>query len=110
MEPTWADPLGNEQTFEIDGFGFVTKHTNALGHIVTQERDVDGRVTKTTEPDPDGAGPLAAPVTTYTYDSAGNQTQVTLPDGSTQSWVYDANLNSSGWEHLQTADITRFPL
>jgi len=87
------DPLGNQVAYQVDRFGFVTEFTDALGNVTTYQRDADGRVTQRTQPDPDGAGPLDAPVTSYSYDSSGNLTQVTLPDGTTQSWVYDPNLN-----------------
>ena len=30
------------------------------------------RLIQVTQPDPDGAGPLTAPVTTYAYDKSGN--------------------------------------
>ena len=93
MSATSSDPLGNQDTFEIDRFGNVIQHTNALGFIVTYDRDADGRVTQVTQPDPDDSGPLAASVTTYSYDSSGNVTQVTFADGSTDSSVYDPTLN-----------------
>jgi len=35
-----------------------------------------------TQPDPDGAGSLTAPITNYQYDSAGNLTKITYADSS----------------------------
>ena len=93
MSSFMIDPLGNQNTYETDRFGNVTRHTNPLGFDVFYQRDADGRVTQVTQPDPDGAGPLAAPVTTSTYDAAGNVLSVTQPGGATQTWTYDATLN-----------------
>lgn len=93
MESFMIDALGNENSYETDRFGNVTQHTNPLGFTVTYQRDADGRVTQVTQPDPDGGGPLAVPVTTTTYDASGNVLSVTQPGGATQTWTYDATLN-----------------
>ena len=45
-----------------------------------------------TQPDPDGNGPLSAPVTDYVYDADGNLISTTLATGSPQettTTVYD---------------------
>ena len=108
MDATWTDPLGNQDTYAVDRFGNVIEYTNALGYVVTYERDADGRVTKLTQPDPDGAGPLSSPVTTYSYDSNGNLTGITLPDGSTASSVYDATLNRPTSSTDQMGRVTTY--
>jgi uncharacterized protein RhaS with RHS repeats len=45
------------------------------------------------QPDPDGGGPLTAPMTQYQYDTNGNLTQITFPDNSTQTWTYNTTFN-----------------
>ena len=42
-----------------------------------------------TEPDPDGTGPLASPVTQYAYNAASKLTGVTDPLGKVTSHGYD---------------------
>ena len=54
-----------------------------------------------TQPDPDGSGPLPAPVTTSVYDTSGNQTQLTLPTGAVRTWTYNAqNLSLNAVDEL----------
>lgn len=86
-----VDPVGRSQNFfygstgnmltSVDGGGFVTS-------IVYNSR---GLATSVTEPDPDGIGPLAAPVTGLAYDSFGRLISVTNPDNSTQSFTYNSD-------------------
>jgi RHS repeat-associated protein len=92
-EALWTNELGHESSFKIDRFGYVTKSTNAQSQVTLYERDADGRVTKRTDPDPDGTGGLSAPVTEYDYDSNGNLLSITFPDETTQSWTYHSTLN-----------------
>ena len=51
--------------------------------------DALDRKTSVTQPDPDGAGPLAAPVTRYGYDADGNVVSVTDPRGGVTTTAYD---------------------
>jgi YD repeat-containing protein/autotransporter-associated beta strand protein len=53
------------------------------------EYDALGRKTKQTQADPDGAGPLARPITTFSYDADGNLLAVTDPRGFTTTYAYD---------------------
>lgn len=94
-----TDPLGRVTDYEYDNVGRLISITVALGTtdeaITRFEYDSAGnqtavidengnrtefaydalnRLLRVTEADPDGAGPLAAPVTTYSYDAAGNLT------------------------------------
>lgn len=84
----------------IDDSGNQTTYSyNAVDNLLTE-----------TQPDPDGAGPLAAPVTTYgyddydrvngitdpasgqtifTYDAVGNQLTLKDPANNTTTWAYD---------------------
>lgn len=116
---TRVDPLGNvpggtpsqyTTTFTYDAAGNVLTETDPLGHVTTNVYDNAGRLQSTTDanshttsyaydnanrlltetaPDPDGTGPLSAPVTTYTYDSAGNKLTETDPRGNTTTFAYD---------------------
>lgn len=60
--------------YDYDAVGQVTKITDALDNETDYEYNSRGWRTKVTQPDPDGAGSLVAPVTTYSYDAAGNVT------------------------------------
>ena len=42
-----------------------------------------------TAPDPDGGGPLVAPVTGYTYDPVGNRLTRTDAKNHVTTWAYD---------------------
>jgi RHS repeat-associated protein len=84
-----TDPLNNQTIFTYDLAGNLETTTDALGHTTTDTYDVNNHLLTRTGPDPDGPGPLTAPVTTYTYDTAGNQASVTDPLGNTTHFVYD---------------------
>ncbi|WP_186767835.1 choice-of-anchor D domain-containing protein [Blastopirellula retiformator] len=71
----------------------VTREIDALGNATIFERDANGLLLKKILPDPDGAGPLAAPVYEYTYDSRGNKLTETLPDKSVRTWIYHSTWN-----------------
>src|SRR5205085_572691 len=112
---TWAgsrlasvtDPRGNTIHFDWDSSGGLGAITNALGQV-TQIVDHTGGGLPLTVIDPNGivtrlaydarqrlvsrtvntsTGSLT---TTYSYDAAGNLTQVTQPDGSALANTYDA--------------------
>ena len=51
--------------------------------------DLLGRLTSIELPDPDGAGPLARPETTFEYDAAGNRVKLTDPVSNVTTWTYD---------------------
>lgn len=87
---TETDPLGNVTTNDYDDAGRLTSTTDANGHTTTYTYDNANRLLTETGPDPDGTGPLTAPVTSYTYDSAGNKLTETDPRGNTTSYVYDS--------------------
>ena len=80
---TETDPLGHTTTDAYDDAGRLKSSTDANGHTTSYTYDDANRVLTETGPDPDGAGPLAAPVTTYTYDDVGNRRTETDPRGST---------------------------
>lgn len=105
-----TDPLGNATTFVRDGNGRATSTTDAQGGVTSLVFDTYGNVLSQTDPDPDGAGPLARPVTLYTYDSlnrvtnkidalnkytyytydvAGNLISLKDPNNNTTNFAYD---------------------
>ena len=53
--------------------------TDPLGHVTATAYDALDRAISVTRPDPDGAGPKAAPVTRFTYDAVGNLASVEDP-------------------------------
>jgi len=85
-----TDPLGHATTNAYDPVGNLSSVTDANGHTTGYTYDYAGRVLTVTAPDPDGAGPLAAPVTGYAYDPAGNRVSRTDANGHVTAWVYDA--------------------
>jgi RHS repeat-associated protein len=66
------DPLGHVTTLAYDPAGNLESRTDANGHETTYGYDEANELTSVSAPDPDGAGPLTAPVTAYTYDDVGN--------------------------------------
>ncbi len=87
---TETDPLGRVTTTNVyDDAGRLTSTTDANSHTTSFIYDNANRVLTETRPDPDGAGPLLAPVTTSTYDDAGNRLTQTDPRGNTTTFAYD---------------------
>ena len=83
------DERGNPSHIVRDSFGNIVQEVDALGNLTLYHRDPNGLVTKLTQPDPDGAGPLGPLVTEFTYDSRGNLIKRINPDGTQESWTYD---------------------
>ena len=63
--------------------------TDELGRVTRYAYDAMNRLVGTAEPDPDGGGPLQAPVTQRTYDANGNLTSVTDARGAVTAYTYD---------------------
>lgn len=86
---TTTDPLGSVTTNGYDAVGNLATVTDANSHVTSYTYDAAGRILTVTAPDPDGAGPLAAPVTTYTYDPVGNRLTRTDANNHVTTTAYD---------------------
>jgi RHS repeat-associated protein len=88
------DPYGYETlttTFGYDAVGNRTSVTDPLGRVTAYAYDARDRLTGVTLPDPDGAGPQAAPVLGFGYDAVGNRTSVTDPLGRVTAYAHDGS-------------------
>ena len=69
--------------------GKLSTVTDFAGRTTSYSYDSLGRITSVTEPDPDGGGILASPVTTYTYDGASSRiATVTDASGNVTAYTY----------------------
>ncbi len=82
--------------YAYDSRGNLASVTGPLGtgpgdpaQSTSYEYDNLGRKTRETQADPDGAGPLARPTRSFTYDKNGNLKTATDPRGFTTSYGYD---------------------
>ena len=94
-----TDPVGRDVTFQYDSRGRRTGVTDELGNQTTYTYNLLDLVTSVTAPDPDGGGPLTAPVTSYAYDYFQRLMSVTQPGGGLLNYTYDADgtpLTASG--------------
>ena len=82
--------MSRDVTFQYDSRGRRTGVTDELGNQTTYAYNTLDLVTSVTAPDPDGGGPLTAPVTTYGYDYFQRLTSVSQPGGGSISYTYDA--------------------
>jgi YD repeat-containing protein len=86
---TVTDAAGRAATLAYNGSGLLASVTTSDGRTVSYGY-TGGNLTSVTLPDPDGAGPLAAPVTTFTYDGGGRLASEVDPDNHTVfSNIYD---------------------
>ncbi|MFQ4138134.1 RHS repeat protein [Nodosilinea sp. PGN35] len=78
--------------------------------------DSMNRAVQTTEADPDGAGLLTSPISTQTYDKAGNLVATTDPIGRQTRYLYDSRnrlvktILPDGTEQLTRYDFDNNPV
>ncbi|MCC7333573.1 MAG: hypothetical protein IT422_00655, partial [Pirellulaceae bacterium] len=106
------DPLGNTQSLIYDSRGNLVASVDGAGFITWMIVDSRGLVTRITDPDPDGTGPLAARVTNFAYNSYGMLSTLTNPDNSTQTFSYSSagQLLTNVDELGKTTTLTYDPL
>ncbi|MDA1049218.1 MAG: hypothetical protein O3C40_01890, partial [Planctomycetota bacterium] len=86
-----TDPFSRDTTFTYTS-GQLTSVSDFASRTATLTYDGSGRLTKITQPDPDGAGPLTAPETTFTYDATSHQlTKVTNPLNDATQFEYGSH-------------------
>ncbi|MBI3861675.1 MAG: cadherin-like domain-containing protein, partial [Planctomycetia bacterium] len=88
-----TNPDSTHKDFTYDSADNVLTVTDELGRVTTNTYDNLSRLLTVTRPDPDGAGSLMSPVTTYTYDAGSELSTVTDPLGYVTTYAY----NSRGW-------------
>ena len=86
---TTTDPLGAVTTNVYDPVGNLASVTDANNHQTSYTYDAAGRILTVIAADPDGVGPLTAPVTTYTYDANGNVLTRTDANNHVTTYAYD---------------------
>jgi len=84
-----TDPVGRTQSSTYDAYGNQITSVDGAGYTTTIAYNTRGLPTSVTQPDPDGAGTLTAPVTTLAYDTSGRLVTVTNPDASTVTYTYN---------------------
>ncbi|MBT9315957.1 peroxidase family protein [Leptothoe spongobia] len=77
------------QQFEYDAAGNLTAFIDENGNRIEYVYDTLNRIVQVTGADPDGAGSLAAPVTSFIYDAAGNLSSTTDALGNLTQYAYD---------------------
>jgi RHS repeat-associated protein len=80
----------SQVTYAYDVHGRQSSVTDARNGATSYTYNNADQVLTVTTPDPDGAGPESAQVTTYTYDSRGRTSAVELPDSEEVHTVYTA--------------------
>ncbi|MCA9181892.1 MAG: RHS repeat protein, partial [Planctomycetales bacterium] len=84
------DPLGNTQSLIYDSRGNLVASVDGSGFITQIIVNSRGLTTRISVPDPDGNGPLTAPVTNFAYNTYGMLSTLTNPDGSTKTFTYNS--------------------
>jgi len=82
-----TNALGHISTYDrYDAAARLLQSTNPNGVVTTYDYHPRGWLLEMTETPPEGA----VRVTRYSYDNIGQLTQIILPDGTEQNYVYDA--------------------
>ena len=87
-----TDRGGAQTSFAYNAVNLLVQETDALGQATDYTYNSRGWLTDKDLPDPDGAGPLGRPSSTYGYDYAGNLTSEGQPnyEGVPLQYTYDA--------------------
>ncbi|MFN5297236.1 MAG: Ig-like domain-containing protein, partial [Planctomycetaceae bacterium] len=85
---TLTNPDLSKQTFTTNLWGEQLTATDELARKVTSTRDALGRLLTLTRPDPDGTGPLLAPVIRLAWDAANRLVSQTDPLGQVTQYRY----------------------
>ncbi|MGD9731944.1 MAG: right-handed parallel beta-helix repeat-containing protein, partial [Desulfamplus sp.] len=87
---TITDPDGISSTFQYNNRGNIVEISDALRQTTkfTYTRNLNRLASVT-----DAKGNRS----NYDYDNSGNLNSITYPDGSSESWVYDAKGNPTAW-------------
>jgi YD repeat-containing protein len=84
---TITDPVGHLTTFNYTG-SYVTSITDPYNRVVTLQYDAGNHLAAIIEPDPDGTGPLTAPMTTLTHNGDDQIASITDAEGNTTTFGY----------------------
>ncbi len=95
--PTTTDALGHTSAYSTDYFGNLTSFTDTNGNTTTWARDANGLVTTLTQPAPTTGG--TQPVTTYSYDSMGNETSASGALDSFGTWTFNSFSEPTSFEN-----------
>jgi RHS repeat-associated protein len=95
---TETDQLGNVTTHTYDPAGNETSIKDARNHTTSYEYDNANHLSKITGADPDGAGALTAPITTYSYDDVGNRITEVSPRGNVAGGNQTAYTTTYGYD------------
>jgi RHS repeat-associated protein len=90
---TVTDAMARVTTYARDNKGRVSGVTDPAGNTTNYAYDFYGNLLTQTDPDPDGAGPLARPVTTYVFDSVDRTTSKTDAKNGVTTYTYDVASN-----------------
>jgi RHS repeat-associated protein len=85
-----GSPQAATRSFTYDAAGNVASETDERGNATQYQYDAHNRLIRRTDPDPDGAGPLPPPVTSWQFDSAGNVIRQVDALGGSATFIYDA--------------------
>jgi RHS repeat-associated protein len=102
-----SDELNHATRYVYDAAGNKTSETDANDHTTNYQYDNANHLTKVTGADPDGTGPLEAPITTYAYDTAGNRVAMVDPLGNCTGCNAAAHTTGYGYNaNNQIASVT----
>lgn len=87
---TLTNPDSSTKTYTYTTSDQVATVTDELSHVTAYAYDNLDRLTSVTGADPDGAGALSAPVTSFQYDANGNRTKVTDALSNATDYTYNS--------------------